>query len=198
MDDFSKTFDHDIRHFNPAIPYWRENLQGDEPTPVRFLVEAIKDDTASEKEGRPMFRDVECIQIFNSKDNVIDRPVRDTDKQRWPNAYARWKASGQSEPGSTGTPLEHWPQMTRAQVEEFKYFKVYTVEQLAQLADSTAQKIMGAVKLKQLANLAVEAAKGEAPFARMQAELDKRDGQIAELTNEVARLSKMIAEKLQV
>jgi hypothetical protein len=118
------------------------------------------------------------------------------DKQRWPGAYNAWKQTGASEPGTVGTRLEHWPLMTRAQVEEYKFFKVFTVEQLAELPDSTVQKIMGAPKLKQMAKLAVEAAKGEAPFLRMQAEIERRDNQISELSNEVKRLTKLIEERL--
>lgn len=188
-----QTFDSDISHFDPRNPY-----VGDEKLPVRFYMGAVPDDAETARQGRPMFRDVECIQIFNSKDNVIDRPVRDTDKKRWPGAYNAWKQSGDGEPGAVGTRLEHWPQMSRAQVEEYRYFKVFTVEQLAAMPDSTVQKIMGASKLKQLAQLYVEAAKGEAPFQRLQAEIEKRDGQIAELTAEVRRLSELIKDKLTV
>jgi len=187
-----QTFESDISHFDPRNPF-----KGDERLPVRFYMGAIQNDEETEKQGRPIFVDTECIQIFNSKDNVIDRPIRDSDKQRWPGAYNAWKSGGDGEPGATGTRLAHWPIMTRAQVEEFRFFKIFTVEQLAELPDSTAQKIMGAVKLRQLAKLAVEAARGEEPFRRMQAELEKRDGQIAELQSEVRRLTGLIAEKLK-
>jgi hypothetical protein len=186
-----QTFESDVSQFDPRNPY-----KGDEKLPVQFYMGCIPDDAATEKEGRPIYRDVECIKIYNSKDNIIDRPVRDTDKKRWPGAYAAWKQSGESEPGASGTRLEHWPLMTRAQVEEYKFFKVFTVEQLAELPDSTVQKIMGAPKLKQLARLAVEAARGDAPFQRLQGEIEKRDGQIAELTAEVRRLTQIIEERL--
>lgn len=172
-------------------------FRGDEKLPVKFRIDAKKDETASEKEGRPIFIDAEFIQIFKSRNDIIDREVRDTDKQRWPRAYAAWKNSGESEPGAIGTRLEHWPQMTRAQVEEYKFFKVFTVEQLAELPDVQVQKITGATKLKQLAQLYVETAKGEAPFMRMQGELEKRDGEISELKSEVARLTALITEKLK-
>jgi hypothetical protein len=185
-----ETFESDISHFDVRNPY-----KGDEKLPVAFYIGAIPDDAETEKQGHPCFKDVECVKIYNSKDNIIDRPVRDTDRQRWPGAYSAWKQSGQSEPGASGMRLEHWPQMTRAQVEEYRFFKVFTVEQLAELPDITVQKIMGATKLKQLAKLYIEAARGEAPFIRMQAELEKRDGQIAELTSEVRRLT-VILEKM--
>jgi len=188
-----QTADVDINHFDP-----RNKYAGDEKLPVRFYMGTLPDDAGTAREGRPIFRDVECIQIFNSKDNVIDRPVRDTDKARWPAAYGAWKQSGESEPGATGTRLEHWPLMTRAQVEEYRYFKCFTVEQLAAMPDSTVQKINGAVKLKQMAQLHVEAAKGEAPFLRMQGELDKRDLKIAQLTADLERLNKLVEEKLKL
>jgi hypothetical protein len=188
-----ETFDSDISHFDP-----RNKFAGDEKLPVQFYMGTLPDDAATTREGRPIFRDIECIKIYNSKDNVIDRPVRDTDKQRWPGAYNAWKLSGASEPGASGTRLEHWPQMTRAQVEEYKYFKVFTVEQLAELPDTTVQKIMGAPQLRQKARLYVEAAKSEAPLLAMQQELDKRDGKIAQLEAEVARLAKLIEQKMGV
>lgn len=187
-----QTFEADITHFDPRNPY-----KGDERLPVQFYMGAVPDDAATAKEGRPIFRDVECIKIFNSKDNVIDRPIRDTDKQRWPGAYQAWKNTGDGEPGAAGTRLEHWPIMTRSQVEEYRFFKVFTVEQLADLPDSTVQKINGAVKLKQLAKLAVEAARGEAPFQRLQAEIEKRDLKIEQLTKDLERLNKMVEDKLK-
>src|SRR5262245_29482374 len=141
-------FEHDIAQFDPRNPY-----KGDERQPVQFYMGTQPDDAATAAKGRPIYKDYECIKIFTSKDNIIDRPVRDTDKQRWPGAYAAWKQTGESVPGAVGTRLEHWPLMTRAQVEEYRYFKVFTVEQLAELPDSTVQKIMGAPKLKQLAQL---------------------------------------------
>lgn len=187
-----QTFDSDISHFDPRNPY-----QGDEKLPVQFYMGAVPDDAETARQGRPIYRDVECIKIFNSKDNVIDRPVRDTDKKRWPGAYQAWKNTGDGEPGAVGTRLEHWPLMSRSQVEEFKFFKVFTLEQLAELPDTTVQKMNGAVKLKQLARLAVEAAKGEAPFQRLQLEIEKRDGAIEELKAEVVRLTKMVEDKLK-
>jgi len=186
------TYEFDVSQFDPRNPY-----KGDEKLPVQFYMGAVQNDEATAREGRPIFVDTECIKIFNSKDNIIDRPVRDSDKQRWPGAYNAWKQGGDGEPGATGTRLAHWPLMTRAQVEEFKFFKVFTVEQLAELPDVTAQKIMGAVKLKQLAKLTVEASKGEEPFRRMQGELEKRDGTIAELQSEVRRLTRLVEEKVK-
>lgn len=187
------TFELAADHFDP-----RNVHQGDERLPVKFRMDAIKDDAASELAGRPIYRDAEFIQIFKSRNDVIDREVRDTDRQRWPRAYAAWKQTGESEPGAIGTKLDYWPQMTRSQVEEFKYFKIFTVEQLAELPDNQVQKISGAVRLKSLAQLYVESAKGEEPFLRMHAELQKRDGEIAFLKKEVERLAGLVEHAMKV
>jgi hypothetical protein len=42
-----------------------------------------------------------------------------------------------------GTPLEKWPNITRAQIKELKYVECHTVEQLAQMSDGNLMK-MGA------------------------------------------------------
>lgn len=186
------TFEADITHFDPNNPY-----VGDEKTPVQFYMGVTPDQEQTKLQGRPIFRDEEYIRILNSKDNIIDRPIRITDKQRWPRAYQAWKSTGESEPGNIGTRLEHWPQMSRAQAEEYRYFKIYTVEQLATLPDTQCQKIMGAVKLRQLAQAYVDAAKGGVPLIKMQEELAKRDGTIAELMSEVRRLTKLVEKKVE-
>jgi hypothetical protein len=185
-----QTFEADVNHFNPNNPF-----AGDEKNPIQFYMGTRLHDAKTAEEGRPIYIDEEFIRIFNSKDNIIERPVRDTDKARWPRQYAAWKNSGISEPGAAGTKLEYWPQMTRAQVEEFKYFKIFTVEQLAEMPDSIVGQIPGVVKLKGLAKLHVEAAKGEKPLMKLNAELEAQKGVTAELQAEVKRLTKLIESK---
>lgn len=183
-------FEHNLADFNPANPF-----VGDERLAVEFYMGVAQNDTKSTEAGRPIYDDVEFIKIFNSKDNIIDRPVRDTDKQRWPRRYAAWK-SGNQEAGVSGTRLEHWPVLTRAQAEELKYFKIFTVEQLAEWPDSTGGQIMGFQKYKNLARQTIQLAKGEAPLVKMQEELAARDATISSQTNMIEKLSKRL-EKLE-
>lgn len=178
------TFEGNLDHFDPRNPH-----AGDDRTPVQFYMGAWHDQSASEKEGRPIFKDMEYIRIMTSKDAIIDRPMRPQDVERWPRAYAAWKATGVSEPGSQGTPLEAWPLMTRAQVEEYKYFKIYTVEQLAEMSDGLGQQIMGFQKIKAQAKAYVEVAKGQAPLLQMQSELEASNSEIAALKDQLAKLA---------
>lgn len=184
-------FEGNLEHFNPNNPF-----AGDEKVPVQFYMGVIQDQAASQNAGRPIFKDAEYIKIYNSKDNIIDRPVRDMDKQRWPGQYAAWKNTGESSPGAVGTRLEFWPQVTRAQAEEMKHFKVFTVEQLAELPDSQGQNIMNFQRLKALAKAYVVAAKEAAPIAALQAKLDEQVATNASLQDQIDKLVKKI-ERMQ-
>jgi hypothetical protein len=181
-----ETFNEDPRLFDP------HNLfAGDDKVPVEFYMGSVPAPKhESEKAGFPKFVDTECIRIYSSKDNIIDRPLRDQDKQRWPRKYAAWKQSGASEPGGGGWRLEVWPQITKAQVEELKYFKIFTVEQLAEVPDSVIGKIMGAQLLKAKAQTAVKNAKEQAPLQLAQAAIEKRDQEIAFLKTQLAEMGK--------
>jgi len=179
-------FEGNIGHFNPNAP----TGTGDERTPVTFYMGAVENQPRSLDAGRPIFDDVECIRIYTSKDAIVDRPVRENDKQRWPQSYAAWKNTGESVPGIGGTRLEHWPVLSRSQVEELKYFKIFTVEQLSGIPDSAGSPMMGFSKLKLLALAHVELAKGEAPLLKMQAELEERDNKIAALVDQMDKMNK--------
>jgi hypothetical protein len=182
-----QTFEGNLDHFDPNKPF-----VGDDRVPVQFYLGAVQDAEATEREGRPIFRDEDFIKIFLNKDEVLDRPVRDTDKARWPRQYQAWKQTGNNRPGMMGMPLEKWPAVTRAQAEELAYFKVFTVEQLADLPDTTVQQVAGLQKLKNLARAHMDIARGEAPVRRMQAELEQRDATIAGLQAQIADLAQRL------
>lgn len=86
--------------------------------------------------------------------------------------------------------------MSLAQIEEYRYFGVRTIDQMAELRDDVAMKIMGGVQLKQKAVAFMALAKEEAPMKKVQVELDKRDTEIATLKNALLEQGKKI-EALQ-
>jgi len=162
--------------------------QGDTTLFVRFFSHPHQDPELTLKEGRPIYHDREYIEIVvpGDKDTTVNRPVRPGDRQRFPKQYSSYK-SGDLDM-QVGTPLSVWSAMTRAQVEELKYFKIHTVEQLAGISDNLAQKFLGINRLKQQAKDFMEAAKGSAATDQLRNELDQRDAQIAALQNSVAEL----------
>jgi len=170
---------------------------GDDRLMVRFFLRPVKDDALSLKEGRPIFVDSEYVEIMvpGDKDNTINRPVRDEDKQRFRKIYEKWSVTGKQE--VIGTPLEAWPQITRAQVEELKFFNVTTVEALANLADVYASRFMGLHDLKKKAAAFMVAAAGDAPNQKMQEELAKRDETIATLQASLQEQANKIEQLLK-
>jgi hypothetical protein len=171
----------------------RRQDKGDASLLVRFYKGSRKDEQASKQEGRPIFRDVDYIQIMvpGDRTNSIDRPVREKDKERFAVQYADYSRRGQNEE-SVGTPLEQWPLLSKAQVEELRHFHVRTVEQLAAMPDNRVQQFAGMQQLKTRAKLFLEAAAGNAPMLRLQEEVEKKDAEIASLQDAISKLTARI------
>lgn len=151
---------------------------------ARFHMQARKDEKASSAAGRPIFTDVEYVEIHvpGDKLNIIHRPARPKDKKRFAGAYRAFKAG--QEQGVAGTPLAEWPQVTRSQVEELKYHGVHTVEQLAAVTDGNVQNIGPILALRAKAQAYLEAARVGAPSAA----LAERDARIAALESKLEAL----------
>lgn len=156
---------------------------------VQFYTDAVELKVESEKQGRPIFQDMTHIRklIPGDSSTVIERVAKDFDKQQFPREYEAFQR--QQVTGLTGTPLEQWPQITRAQVKEAKYFEVHTVEQLSELSDMSCQKLgMGYAELRNKAKAYLQAAAGtaqataqDAENQRLRAEMDALKAQIESL-----------------
>lgn len=153
---------------------------------VRFSVEARKDEAASLEAGRPVFKDVEYIEIMvpGDRQNIIHRPVRETDKEKFSKAYAAWK-QGLAEP-SQGTPLSQWPQVTRAQVEELAFYGIRTVEHLAGVSFANAQKLGTVQRHIKAAQDWLAAAKDSAHVAQLRAENEALRNEMEVLKEQMA------------
>ena len=162
---------------------------------VQFYKRPVADPEATKLEGRPIFREEDYIRIRipGDKGSMVDREVREEDTKRFGGAYRKWKESGEGE-SLSGTPLSTWPAVTRAQVEEMAYFGVKTVEQLANISDTNAQKFMGIATLRDKARAFILAAKEAAPLAAMTAALDDRDNKIQTLEGAIEEMRSQLAE----
>lgn len=156
----------------------------------------------SQQEGRAIYEERDCVRIHVPGDKlcVIDRPVDEIDRVRFADRYNKWKA-GQAE-AVVGTPLAALPGMTPAKVEEYKYFKIVTVEQLANANDNVGQKFMGFTQDKQRAKAFLEVAAGNAPIEKLQGEIDaernaRLEAQAAmeQVQAELAALKSMVGKK---
>lgn len=152
----------------------------------RFFTEPMQDDAKSAEAGRPIFRDVEFIEIRvpGDKDNIPRRPVKDKDRQRFARQYEAWKRN-QANP-TEGTPLSEWPPLSKSQVEELRHFGVLTLESLAGLSDGQLDRIGPLKGLRAKAQDALMAAAKGAPMSRLQAENETLRSEVELLKQQLA------------
>lgn len=167
-----------------AIPMARPDesrYAADDKLFVEFFRQPVLHTGKSQQEGRAVYeeRDYVRIHVPGDKTSVVVREVTQMDIDRFKTRYEKWKA-GQAE-AVTGTPLSALPGMTPAKVEEYKFFKIVTIEQMADANDQLGQKFMSFHADKQSAKRFIEATKGNAPVEQMNAELQKRDAEIDNL-----------------
>jgi hypothetical protein len=152
----------------------------------------------SREAGRAIYEETDYVRIHvpGDKSSVVERPVTEMDVQRFADRYKKWKA-GQAE-AVIGTPLTALPGMTPAKVEEYKYFKLVTVEQLAEANDNLGQKFMSFQQDKARAKAFMEVAANNAPIEKMNEELSKRDAEIENLKTMVEALQASQVSKRKV
>tara|TARA_R110000868_G_scaffold197709_1_gene443954 strand:- start:3356 stop:4042 length:687 start_codon:yes stop_codon:yes gene_type:complete len=122
----------------------------DDKLHVRFFMRPRIDPEESAKKNRPIYKDVPHIEIMipGDKNNIVTAEVWSQHIQRFPTHWAQFQAGIKDQ--VVGTPLRVAPFLTEAQVEELAYFKIRTIEQLAEMPDSGVT-FMGARELKNAA-----------------------------------------------
>lgn len=158
---------------------------------IEFSRKPVMNVSLSKEQGRAVYEEEDFIRIHvpGDKLTIIERPVDEIDRRRFADRYAKWQA-GQGD-AVVGTPINALPGMTQAKVEEYRYFKVMTVEQLAEAPDALSAKFMSFHQDKQRAKAFLEVAKGNAPLEKMQEELQSRDAAIEEMKAQIAALQKI-------
>ncbi|MGO7157027.1 hypothetical protein [Rhizobium leguminosarum] len=155
-----------------------------------FSLEPVEQTFLTEKEGRPIFADKEFIRIFiaGDKHTEVYREVTENDKQRFSDAYKRFKEGAAAREQLVGTPLAQWPYLKPSQIKELEAINIYTVEQLAALSDTAKQKIgMGANEL-------VAAAQGYLATAQDSRAASAFAAENERLKDEVGRLQEQMKE----
>jgi hypothetical protein len=176
-----------INHYGPQ--------DGDQKLAVRFTMRPKQNMHRSKEEGRPIFEEQEYVEIAvpGNKDSVVIRPATERDITRFPKHYEAFKARTDQDV-LDGTPLSAWPMVTRAQVEEMAFFKVRTVEQLAQMSDGDSQKFMGLNTLRERARVFLEDADKKKPLMKLQSENEDLRKEMAQMAkNQEALLKKVDA-----
>jgi hypothetical protein len=164
-------------------------------TPL-FFVQPIKNPSKTQDAGRPIFDNTECVTLLVAGDqyNQITIPVDGKIKERFPDQYQKWRDRKEAMTIS-GTPIKQWPLIGPAQIAEFEAIKIFSVEALANIPDSSLQKVQGLREWKAKAAAWLESSKDGAAIARYAEEnvalkdsVSAMQRQIEELTQQVAAL----------
>lgn len=161
---------------------------------AQFFTEAKKNERKSAEAGRPIFDEVVLVRVVTpgSRDVMVTLAT-EAYKQRFSKQWERFQR--QQEQVQDGTPLDEVPFLTVGQIAELKGVNVFTLEQLAGMSDSLAQKFMGSHQMRKRAKDYLEAAAQAAPLTHLQAELEKRDNQIELLQSQLKQMASTM-EKL--
>lgn len=162
--------------FEMTATAFTKEKEADKSLYVQFYSDAIPDAIASDEEGRLICREVDFVMIMvpGDKHSIIRRPVQKRDIERFGDRYSAYKA-GKAQEAASGTPLHTVSWLSKAQVKELEFLGVHTLENLAGMPDSVAQKFMAVQGLKQRAKDAIAAAKEAAPLLALRTEIEQKD-----------------------
>lgn len=153
---------------------------GDEALHVEFHYKARLDPGKTEEKGHPVYKDVLYARITPPGGDTVDQPVNDITRKRFAKRIAQFEAMQDRQNTIEGYHLDEWPAITRAQAENLKFRKIFTVEQLAETPDGNLQDVMGGMGLKQKAKDYLEETTGTAAqmaaMAARIAELEAQQG----------------------
>lgn len=164
---------------------------------VGFFVDAELQPIPTEKEGRPIYKDVEFVSVIPAGDpkTVNCQRVEDRHKARWADIYEKFKR-GVAET-QQGTPLKEWPAVSSTQIRELEYFHVYTVEQLSTLSDEAIMRLgMGMRELVTKAKATIAKAANDAGTLAMAAENQRLKDEMAALKAQQDETNRQMLQRM--
>ena len=173
----------------------------DDRLPVMFYSKAVKNDFESQKQGRPIFYDVDMVKIFVPGDDtlVVDTYVREDHKQKWPRQWAHYQNKKGGDQRLVGkTPLTEWPRLSQSQVEELRAMKFFSVDDIANASDMALQGIgmvggMSPFAFRDAAQRFLKVAAGDAADAKLQAQLAEQTQANASLQAQMLAMQQQLA-----
>ena len=132
------------------------------------------------------------VRIVRPGDNtsIIETAVRDDHKARWPQKWLAWQIREGMIEGAGDIPgwkLDDWPGIKPDQLNEVKFLRFSTVEQLAGASDAQIQRLgVGGIGLREQARAALK----ERNRAEYKSEIDAKDKMIADLAARLDKLEK--------
>ncbi len=164
---------------------------------VTFFKNAVQNPFETSRQGRPIFNDMIYIRIITPgipELNRIERPMREADKVRFSRQWQAFNAAVGDIVTTSGTPVDQWAFLTRAQAEELKAAKFYTVEMIANSSDQQIGSLgmvagMAPLALRERARAHIKAATGSADTEHTATQLADAQRQIADMQKQIAALA---------
>lgn len=169
---------------------------GDKNKVVMFYNRSVHNPSKSKELGRPTYEDKVFVRVHppGERLNIVDRPATGEDSRRWPTQWAQFRQNAEQIPD--GTPIGMLYPQTPSIADTLRANGVFTIEQCANLSGHAIDNIgMGAQEWVNAAVKYLEVSNKGVKGSKLQAELDKRDGEIRVLKTQVDEL-KVMVEKL--
>lgn len=158
----------------PGREYGMVNYASDSSVNVVFYTRSVRDEIKSKEERRPIHHDVEYIRMQHPGETstVIDRPVKEEDRHRFPQKYQQYLHKKTQIP--EGTPIDLLFPNNPSVADNLKGFGVYTVEQCSSMSAHAVHNIgMGAQEYQNKAKAFMDSASKGANFHKVQSELEE-------------------------
>ena len=167
---------------------------------VRFFLEGILNEAETEKQGRPIYSDVEMCEITSPGDRLTRFHIPALEKslfvrdggvgrhisraEMFHEEYAAFKR-GEAR-AAMGTPLEAWPILTKSRVLELKALGFLSVDDVAAASDSVLPRMgMGSRELREQARAYIDAAKGGAETQAMASKIAQLEAMLERIAGRV-------------
>lgn len=163
---------------------------------VGFYRRSVLNAAKSKDAGHPVHESRDFVKIQHPGEtlNIVDRPIQETDKQRWPRQWHQFEQGVRQVPD--GVPISllfpahpHIETMLRG-------YNIHTVEQLAGLSGDAISTVgMGAQDWVNAANRYMERANKGVNHHQFEKALADKDQQIATLTRQVAEVTELVRQQ---
>lgn len=159
---------------------------------VSFYERAVYNSFKSTKAGHPVYDNVAFVKIMKPGDSlsIIDTYANEDHKRRFPRQWALYLNKKGPEEQIVGMPVTEWPAINRAQAEELRGRKFYTVEQVAGASDLQIQSLgMMGTMMRQKAQAYLAAAKNTAAVSADAEKVAKLEAEVAQMREVLAKVN---------
>lgn len=166
---------------------------------VLFFNKSVLNVARSKAEGKRIFESREFVKIQHPGEtlNIVERPVLEGDRQRWPRQWDRFIRGNQQVPD--GIPLTLlFPSQPNIS-DMLMGYNIHTVEQLAALSGHAISTVgMGCQEWVNKAAKYLEQAQKGVDFHRFEKAIEEKDRQIATLQRQLNEMSRQVNKVLKL